>query len=190
MVSSARTTLGCHAAVQFQGEDVVAVMDQIPISGLVPQCLTQLLARPECARMGRHVAVNEPPAAMLHHHQHVQEAQSTGNGDEEVARHDRLSMVLEERRPALIPARAPRRCSGKILPNGARGDPKAQLQRISTDASAYSFRHARISELLQIYGVDPLTVAAQTGTSIAMIEKAYLRFIPSAMQEKLAALKG
>jgi integrase len=63
-------------------------------------------------------------------------------------------------------------------------------RQISTNASAYSFRHARISELLQIYGVDPLTVAAQTGTSIAMIEKAYLRFIPSAMQEKLAALKG
>ena len=63
-------------------------------------------------------------------------------------------------------------------------------RRISTDASAYSFRHARISELLQLYGVDPLTVAAQTGTSVAMIEKAYLRFIPSAMQEKLAALKG
>jgi integrase len=61
-------------------------------------------------------------------------------------------------------------------------------QRISTDASAYSFRHAWISELLQIYGVDPITVAAQTGTSVAMIEKAYLRFIPSAMQEKLAAL--
>jgi integrase len=63
-------------------------------------------------------------------------------------------------------------------------------QRISGHATTYSFRHARISELLQIYGVDPLTVAAQTGTSVAMIEKAYLRFIPSAMQEKLAALKG
>jgi integrase len=61
---------------------------------------------------------------------------------------------------------------------------------ISSDASAYSFRHARISELLQIYGIDPITVAAQTGTSVAMIEKAYLRIIPSAMQEKLAALKG
>jgi integrase len=62
--------------------------------------------------------------------------------------------------------------------------------RVSTKASAYSFRHARISELLQLYGVDPLTVAAQTGTSLAMIEKAYLRFIPSALQEKLVALKG
>ena len=37
------------------------------------------------------------------------------------------------------------------------------------------------------FGVDPLTVA-QTGTSIAMIEKASVRFIPSAMQEMLAAL--
>jgi hypothetical protein len=49
---------------------------------------------------------------------------------------------------------------------------------------AYAFRHARISELLQIHGVDPLTVAGQTGTSLAMIEKAYLRFIPSAMREE------
>jgi len=62
--------------------------------------------------------------------------------------------------------------------------------RIPVAATAYSFRHARISELLQIHGVDPLTVAQQCGTSLAMIEKAYFRFIPSAMAEKLAAVKG
>lgn len=61
--------------------------------------------------------------------------------------------------------------------------------RIPDGASAYSYRHARISELLQVYGVDPLTVAQQTGTSIAMIEKAYMRFIPVALQQKLAALR-
>jgi hypothetical protein len=61
---------------------------------------------------------------------------------------------------------------------------------VPTEASAYSFRHARISELLQVYHVDPLTVAAQTGTSLVMIERAYLRFIPSALQEKLAALEN
>jgi integrase len=61
--------------------------------------------------------------------------------------------------------------------------------RIPSGASAYSFRHARISELLQIHGVDPLTVAQQTGTSIAMIEKAYMRFIPAALQQKLAAVR-
>lgn len=61
--------------------------------------------------------------------------------------------------------------------------------RVPTGASAYSFRHARISELLQIYGVDPLTVAAQTGTSLRMIERTYFKFIRSAMLEKLASLK-
>jgi len=61
--------------------------------------------------------------------------------------------------------------------------------RVPPGASAYSFRHSRISELLQVYGIDPLTVAQQTGTSLAMIEKAYFRFIPSAMKEKLEAAK-
>jgi integrase len=64
--------------------------------------------------------------------------------------------------------------------------PKA---RVPVGASAYSFRHARISELLQVHSIDPLTVAAQTGTSLAMLEKAYFKFIPSAMREKLAAVK-
>jgi integrase len=62
--------------------------------------------------------------------------------------------------------------------------------RVPTGASAYSFRHARISELLQVYGVDPLTVAAQTGTSLRMIERTYFKFIRSAMLEKLSSLKS
>jgi integrase len=60
--------------------------------------------------------------------------------------------------------------------------------RIPAGAGAYSYRHTRISELLQVYGIDPLTVAHQTGTSIAMIEKAYLKFIPQAFREKLSGV--
>lgn len=62
--------------------------------------------------------------------------------------------------------------------------------RVTPGTGAYSFRHTRISELLQVHGIDPLTVAAQTGTSLVMIEKAYLKFIPGAMREKLAAVKA
>jgi integrase len=80
-----------------------------------------------------------------------------------------------------------RRVRQAIAAHNLSAEPQEQ---IPVEASAYSFRHARISELLQIYGVDPLTAAAQTGTSLAMIEKFYLRFIPSAMQEKLRAVKG
>jgi integrase len=63
-------------------------------------------------------------------------------------------------------------------------------ERIPTEASAYGFRHARICELLQVYGIDPLTVAAQTGTSLRMIERSYLKFIRSAMLETISGLKA
>ncbi|MGO9992849.1 MAG: tyrosine-type recombinase/integrase [Steroidobacteraceae bacterium] len=67
---------------------------------------------------------------------------------------------------------------------------KKPAQRIPAGASAYSFRHTRISELLQVYGIDPLTTAQQTGTSIAMIEKYYFKFISGSMRDKLNAVKG
>jgi integrase len=63
-------------------------------------------------------------------------------------------------------------------------------QRIPDGVCAYSFRHARISELLQVYGVDPLTVAQQTGTSMAMMERYYFRFISNSMRAKLDGLKA
>src|ERR1039458_2504796 len=47
--------------------------------------------------------------------------------------------------------------------------------RIPPTAPAYSFRHARISELLQTCGVDPITVAIQCGTSAKMIEDHYFK---------------
>ncbi|MCH8867819.1 MAG: hypothetical protein IID58_13335, partial [Proteobacteria bacterium] len=67
----------------------------------------------------------------------------------------------------------------------ARGD-----KRIPIEASAYSFRHARISELLQTYGVDPVTVAQQTGTSTRMIEQNYFKFIAHALRDKLSAARN
>jgi integrase len=77
------------------------------------------------------------------------------------------------------------RAAAKSVNEKARG-----AARIPPGVGAYSFRHARISELLQVFNVDPLTVGHQTGTSLAMIEKAYMRFIPQALQEKLAGLKA
>lgn len=64
---------------------------------------------------------------------------------------------------------------------------KTPAERIPEGAKAYSFRHARISELLQEKGIDPLTTARQCGTSVAVIEAHYHRFIPAAMLEKLDA---
>jgi hypothetical protein len=44
--------------------------------------------------------------------------------------------------------------------------------------------------LLQVHGVNPLTKAQQTGTSIAMIEKYYFKFTSSSMRDKLNAVKS
>jgi integrase len=72
--------------------------------------------------------------------------------------------------------------------NAANAPPRKAAQRIPARVSAYSFRHSRISELLQLYGIDPLTVAQQCGTSMLMIEKYYFKFISNAMREKLNAI--
>jgi integrase len=60
-------------------------------------------------------------------------------------------------------------------------------QLILLGTSAYSFRHAHIRELLQVLNVDPLSVAAQSGTSLAMMQKYYFKFVSSALREKLDA---
>jgi hypothetical protein len=57
--------------------------------------------------------------------------------------------------------------------------------RIPESAENYSFRHSWISERLQIHGIDPLTVAAQSGTSLQMIEKVYFKFIRGSLASKL-----
>jgi integrase len=62
--------------------------------------------------------------------------------------------------------------------------------RIPADASAYSFRHAAISELLQIAGLDPVSTAKRTGTSVQMIETFYHRHIPEAERAKLASARA
>jgi len=62
-------------------------------------------------------------------------------------------------------------------------------QQIPSGVSAYSFRHTRIGELLQRYGVDPLTVASQCGKSLVMIEKYYFKFIAGSMRDKLNAVR-
>jgi integrase len=76
-----------------------------------------------------------------------------------------------------------------IAVNNAADIEKNPAHRIPKGASAYSFRHSRISELLQLYAIDPLTVAQQTGTSVQMLQLHYFRFIESNMRERLNRLE-
>jgi integrase len=60
-----------------------------------------------------------------------------------------------------------------------------ESQKIPEDVTAYSFRHSRISEMLQFEGLNPMQVAIYCGTSIAVIQKYYWKFIPGAMRDQL-----
>ena len=58
-------------------------------------------------------------------------------------------------------------------------------ERIPDGGRAYCYRHARISELLQLGDVDVLTVAKQCGTSPEQIFETYYKFIPDVLDVKL-----
>jgi integrase len=53
---------------------------------------------------------------------------------------------------------------------------------------AYSFRHAHISEAIQLHGFDAMTVAKQHGTSVQIIEKHYFRLMDSDLRKRLASV--
>ena len=57
--------------------------------------------------------------------------------------------------------------------------------RIPEDRITYSFRHSRISELLQEHKIDALTVAKQAGTSVRMLEMTYYSFLPQHYREQI-----
>lgn len=59
--------------------------------------------------------------------------------------------------------------------------------RVPENATAYSFRHAWISEALSVRGIDPVTIAKMTGTSLTMIYKHYAKFVDDNILEKLDA---
>lgn len=71
----------------------------------------------------------------------------------------------------------------------AKQSPTSQ-RYIPAHASAYSFRHSRISELLQVAKIDATTVCKHTGTSLEMLHKYYWHLIPDSTRAALDALEA
>ena len=102
------------------GEDLVSVMDQISMSALLSDDRPQLLQCPVRARVCGHVYVRQAARAVLNDNKHVQHAKRCRYRDEEVARENRLGVVLQERGPALITTRLARRSFGHVLADRSR----------------------------------------------------------------------
>jgi len=102
-----------------------------------------------------------------------------------------LSDERSRKRPCSSRPRSPAAFASRLELSGAR--PKELAEAVVSDFDGerlrLSHRKGRPPKLRSRCTVDPLTVAAQTGTSLRMIERTYFKFIRSALLEKLAGLK-
>ena len=57
--------------------------------------------------------------------------------------------------------------------------------QIPAKTTAYSFRHTRISELLQVYKIDANNVCKETGTSLVMLHEHYHHLIREELDQAL-----
>src|SRR4029450_9214849 len=106
---------GSDQIVEVLGEDPISVMDQIAMPSSIPHDLPQLLHGPVGGRIRCHIDMRQPPRAVLDHYEYVQHPERRCDCDEEVARENRLCMVLQEGRPALIARGGPGGHAGMFL---------------------------------------------------------------------------
>ena len=79
----------------------IAIKDQIVRSGLVRECLAQLLYHPDAARVAGDVAVQNTSAVVGDDKEAVQDPEGEGGNGEEIHGCDHLAMVPQEGQPAL-----------------------------------------------------------------------------------------
>ena len=94
-----------HRLIESNGEDGVVVVKDKPVGMVRRYSFAQLLEGPGCTGMGRRVDVNHLATGMFHDHKYIQDSESGGGDDAEVAGDNGLGVILKEGRPTLIAAR-------------------------------------------------------------------------------------
>ncbi len=100
---------------------------------IVRKRLAKLLQGPLRRRVGSDVLVENSSCPQFHNHEYIQSAKGVRYHDEEVARHDHLGMVMDERQPTLFGIGcAPRAAALQVLLHRARRnpDPEFELQLV------------------------------------------------------------
>jgi hypothetical protein len=72
-------------------------MKQIPVDVVEPHHLPQLLQGPRCTRARRDIDARQSAATVLNDHEYIEQAEGRVDRNEEVARHKRFRMALQER---------------------------------------------------------------------------------------------
>jgi len=91
-----------YRLVELFGKNTIAIVKQVFVSPFKSDGLAKLLKRPGGSWMGRDVAMDQAPAAVLDNHEHIQQQERDGDGNKEVAGNDSLGVKTQERRPAQV----------------------------------------------------------------------------------------
>jgi hypothetical protein len=90
-----------YALVKGRRENAVAVMDEEAVAVIGRYRFAQLLQGPLCRGMCRDVDMEQSAAGVLNDHKDVEQTKGCGDGDTEVAGHDRLRMIAHKGGPTL-----------------------------------------------------------------------------------------
>ena len=77
----------------------IAIQNGVTIRLLSGECLPKLLDYPISRRVGSDIAVQNLPTLMIDHEEAIQKLEGDCRYGEEIQRHDRFAMVVQERRP-------------------------------------------------------------------------------------------
>src|SRR5712691_10358222 len=122
-----------HASVQVLGKDAIQVVDHESIGMIVRKRLSELLQGPLRRWVAGHVLVENSTCPQFHDHEYVKGAESGRDYHEEIARHNRLGMVMDEGQPTLLWIGCAHRSAAlQVLLDGAgrNPDPEFQLQLV------------------------------------------------------------
>ena len=79
--------------------------------------------------MSGYVVMENPSCSHFHDHEHVQSAEGDRDHGEEVARHDRLGVVADERQPSLLRiSHSPGPAPLQVFPDGSGRNPNTEFQ--------------------------------------------------------------
>jgi hypothetical protein len=76
-------------------------MNQKLIFRVARKRFSELLCRPLGRKVIRNIKVDNTPASMLHHNEHIKHLQGSRDYSQEIARSNFLGMVLQKGSPAL-----------------------------------------------------------------------------------------
>ena len=110
-------------------EDGVSVMDQKPVRVIERKEFAKLLDAPFRRRMDRDVRVQNAARADLHRNEHVKKSERSRHRNQEVAGHDALRVIADERIPSLSGVAAARTACAQVLSDRPRRNPDSELQQ-------------------------------------------------------------